>query len=229
MSTTITIGRNPASDLVVGNAFEIVSNNHADLTLEDDGRLKYTDHSSNGTIINGREIHNESVYITTDDEVRLADSFPIDWTVVYDLMPDLRRIDSKRTRRINPAAYAAPAEPAPAPEPAPRTSRGTERFDHAGIFPTEPMGESADTGSHATERFGSGTFPPANVSNTQGTEPPGKAVKDSNGTVRRRSSGKNAASRSLPWITIILCFVAFIAVMAILAFTVFDDVVLNIM
>lgn len=226
MSTTITIGRNPASDLVVGDAFEIVSNNHADLTLEDDGRLKYTDHSSNGTIINGREIRNESVYVTTDDEVRLADSFPIDWAVVYELMPELRRIDSKRTRRINPAAYNAPAEETS--DPAPRGTRGTERFNPSGIFPAESSaGGAAD--SHATERFESGVYPSLNVS--QGTAAPtqGNSAKASNETVRRRSSGKGSLSRPMPWTTIILCFVAFLAVMAILAFTVFDDVVLNIM
>ncbi|MDE6288718.1 MAG: FHA domain-containing protein [Muribaculaceae bacterium] len=226
MSTTITIGRNPASDLVVGNAFEIVSNNHADLTLEDDGRLRYTDHSSNGTVINGREIHNESVFVTTDDDVRLADSFPIDWSVVYDLLPDLRRIDSKRTRRINPSAYNTPAEDNTEAATAPRNSRGTERFDHSGIFPTEPMNGGAAE-SHATERFEGGAYPSLNVSQA---EPAGNTAKrGSNETVRRRSSGKNALSRSMSWTTIILCFVAFLAVMAILAFTVFDDVVLDIM
>lgn len=228
MSTTITIGRNPASDLVVGSAFEIVSNNHADLTLEDDGRLKYTDHSSNGTIINGREIHNESVYITTDDEVRLADSFPIDWSVVYELIPELRRIDSKRTRRINPAAYSAPAEETPDPAPAPRSSRGTERFNPSDVFPTETSTGSAAE-SHATERFEGGVYPSLNVSQGATVSSSGKPAKTGNETVRRRSSGKSALSRPTPWTTIILCFVAFLAVMAILAFTVFDDVVLNIM
>lgn len=222
MATTITIGRAATNDIVVNDAFPTVSNNHAELTLQDDGRLRYTDHSSNGTTINGLAINNKSMFVTTDDTVRLADSFPIDWTVVYKLMPELQRADSKRTRRIQPAVARSepemPAEPQPQVAPSQPTaeteaqpvSRGTERFDRA-TFERRDSG-AGFTGSNATKPF-------------IADEP--KPVEDPKPAKRRRSADAKSSGSSVS--TIVLCIVVFLAVLAIMAFTVFDDVVKNIM
>ncbi|MCM1033198.1 MAG: FHA domain-containing protein [Odoribacter sp.] len=259
MATTITIGRAPGNTIVVGNSFQTVSNNHAELTFQDDGRLKYTDHSSNGTVINGLEINNKSVFVTTDDIVRLADSFPIDWQEVYKLIPELARADSKRTRRINP--NASRQEPAPevdpeaisqSPVPDPRSTqrhdytatqpvenspaheskanpRMTQRHNFAETMPIEQPVKSND--DRSTERFDRSGSDLTNcttsadfgtrLSEDQSVKPVKKQ--------KKRNSSNLTGFRHTPWGTILLCFVAFLAVMAILAFTVFDDVVKNIM
>lgn len=248
MATTITIGRAPTNSIVVGDAFQTVSNNHAELTFQDDGRLRYTDHSSNGTVINGLPVNNKSVFVTTDDVVRLADSFPIDWQVVYRLIPELARADSKRTRRIQPSAQprtpepepAQPAQPAPAADENPRMTR---RHNYAETAPIEqnPPEEPAEI-SRGTERFdrqNTNGFKSADPAGTIGT---GATVAVDMGQTagqtcapqqenkgQKHKSHKNGHAKPTPWPTIILCFVAFLAVMAILAFTVFDDVVKNIM
>ncbi len=225
MAQTITIGRDPLSDIRVDNSFERVSNLHADITYTDDGRILFTDHSTNGTIINDRELHHDSAYITPDHTVKLAGDYTLIWDNVFALMPDLARAQSKRTRRVQPNAYA-PQEQSPEPEPVqeeqpaaqydtPAAGRGTERFDRGYNPPSEPF--------NSTNR----------MTGSQADPVPSSAIADSKAT-KRRSSAKHrrrssahrrGASRS----TLVLCIVAFVAIMAILAFTVFDDVIKNIM
>lgn len=227
MAQTITIGRDPLSDIKIDNSFERVSNRHADLTYTDDGRIQFTDHSTNGTIINDRELHHDSAYITPDHTVKLAGDYTLIWENVFALMPDLARAQSKRTRRVQPNVYAAQEpEAQPAPQPAsyeqpashydaPAQGRGTERFDRG-------FDRQSDQFNSTNRMTGSQADPVAEPAIEEHKAEPRR----SSAKHRRRSSAhRRGASRS----TLVLCIVAFIAIMAILAFTVFDDVVKNIM
>ena len=82
MSKRITIGRNPQSSIVIGEEYDIVSNNHADIIQEND-ELVFVDHSSNGTIINGQKIQGRSVNIYSGDRILLAGICELDWGQIY--------------------------------------------------------------------------------------------------------------------------------------------------
>lgn len=203
MASTITIGRAPDNSLVVSQQFETVSNRHADLCFDDDGRLMFTDHSSNGTIINGREVRNQTVAVSVDDEIRLAGTFLLEWSAVMALMPELLRAESRRTRRrsdFSPLSGQVDVSEAP-PQIAQSVSVGTERFSDRQSFVY-----------HYTDKQ---------------SAPVSDDNKDADRQPVHRSNG--AAGRPFPWKVVSLCFVAFLAVMVILAFTVFDDVVLNLL
>lgn len=220
MASTITIGRAPDNTIVVGQEFETVSNRHADLSIDDDGRLTFTDHSSNGTNINGREIRNQSVAVAVGDEIRLADKFPLEWESVMAAMPDLKRAESKRTRRrgsLDPMGPQAGdvAGNAPAEQEVVDTT-GTERFGNQEAFMSHFSGSQAD--NYGDFRSGVNDDRDGHKSKKNKKEKK-QSVHRSNGTGGRR----------FPWMTVFLCFVAFLAVMSILAFTVFDDVVKNLM
>ena len=77
----ITIGRNPQSDIVVDPYWETVSNEHADIELTDEG-VCYHDHSTNGTLINKKRIHNASVIIFPRDEIMLAGKWELRWEAI---------------------------------------------------------------------------------------------------------------------------------------------------
>jgi len=81
MSNTITIGRNPSSNIVVGSKYDTVSNDHAEI-VQQGGELTFIDHSSNGTVINGQKIHNKSVGIYQGDQILLAGVYELDWVQI---------------------------------------------------------------------------------------------------------------------------------------------------
>lgn len=128
--TSLTIGRNPESGIVVSEAFPRVSNNHATIELVD-GHLVYNDHSSNGTLINGNLVKQEQVVLTNGDQILLAGEYLLAWPVLLNIFPGLQR----RTLRFDANAAAIPAD-APFPpgqgkqdEPRPENpERATSRW-----------------------------------------------------------------------------------------------------
>ena len=80
-----------------------VSGFHADLSVAADGTIIYTDHSTNGTMINGTHLHNASQPVSEKDTVILPGGCVLDWQAVAAL--------------VSPPAPSV--EPAPAPVPAP--------------------------------------------------------------------------------------------------------------
>ena len=73
---SITIGRNPQNTIVVGAEYTTVSGNHA--TIEQVGNQLYlTDHSTNGTYINGSLVHNRRVAISPSDRITLSTHYPL--------------------------------------------------------------------------------------------------------------------------------------------------------
>lgn len=113
MNNKVTIGRAPECDLVVDQSYGRVSNEHATLEIQD-GQLIFKDHSSNGTMINGRLIHQSSIAIQNGDKIMLADAYELSWAIILRLFPSLQRkterfdgsqIESgeRKTEMFNPA------------------------------------------------------------------------------------------------------------------------------
>lgn len=86
----ITIGRNPECDLNISEAFPNVSNEHADIQMEN-GVLTYIDHSTNGTVINGQNIHHSKKIINQGDKIILAQTYELCWNEIEKFFPSLYR------------------------------------------------------------------------------------------------------------------------------------------
>ena len=86
MAKKIYVGRNPQSDFCISQNYDRVSNNHADIE-ELNGHLFFTDHSSNGTMINGRKISHSRVEIFHGDDIRLANSYQLTWNTIHHFFP----------------------------------------------------------------------------------------------------------------------------------------------
>ncbi len=81
MSRAITIGRNPQSTIRISEDYDIVSNDHAEI-IQQGVELTFTDHSSNGTIINGQKIKGKSVSIYRGDKIVLAGVYELPWSQI---------------------------------------------------------------------------------------------------------------------------------------------------
>lgn len=90
MNRTITIGRNPDSTICVSEQFDIVSNDHAEITQQG-VEIIFTDHSSNGTIINGQKIQGKSVNIYRGDKIVLAGVYELQWSQIDPLIAPVGR------------------------------------------------------------------------------------------------------------------------------------------
>ncbi|MDO4319415.1 MAG: FHA domain-containing protein [Bacteroidales bacterium] len=203
MPTRINIGRDPRNTIVVDDTYDTVSNDHADIYDDETGELFLRDHSSNGTKINGQRIQNTDVRITPGDEIMLAGVYPVDWTLLRQYFPAVKRptvgynnrggYDDEGRRTVNRTdGHAAGA--------AAFGTRGTERFD-------SPTGAMSSGVHSVNDAFGSGTI-------NDGTPV----------AVNRPPKPR----RQLPWTTIITMLAVVLTVMLILGVFVFDDVIYSI-
>lgn len=83
---TIRIGRSPDNDIVI--AVDQVSRYHADLQLDDNGQYTLTDHSSNGTMVNGQLVSNGSCFLSPGTAVFFPGYRSLDWNQVQALIRD---------------------------------------------------------------------------------------------------------------------------------------------
>ncbi len=78
MSKVYRIGRLSNNDIcLVSNE---VSRSHAEIICQDNGSFMLTDHSKNGTYVNGRIVHNTSVAVNYGDNILFANKLPLDWS-----------------------------------------------------------------------------------------------------------------------------------------------------
>lgn len=77
---TYKIGRLSNNDICLPN--DQVSRQHADLTCMDDGTYMLTDHSKNGTMVNGRPLNHTSMAIKYGDNVVFGNSAYLDWSKI---------------------------------------------------------------------------------------------------------------------------------------------------
>ncbi len=78
---SFTIGRYPENNFVFSHP--MVSGRHADITIDDNGVIRYADHSSNGSYINGQFINHEERIVTAYDVIKLPDGTVFDWQLVF--------------------------------------------------------------------------------------------------------------------------------------------------
>lgn len=121
---SITIGRNPQNTIVVGAEHTTVSGNHA--TIEQVGNQLYlTDHSTNGTYINGSLVHNRRVAISPSDRITLSTHYPLNMQqVMQHLAPaaspsraTARYVPTPETPEPTPQQVQQPEAPTPKVEP----------------------------------------------------------------------------------------------------------------
>lgn len=86
----ISIGRASECTLVIPESFTKVSNEHADIRLEN-GTLVFADHSSNGTKINGKKVHHSECRIKEGDIIILGDDYDLKWIEISRFFPNLHR------------------------------------------------------------------------------------------------------------------------------------------
>jgi len=98
----ITVGRDSGCDIVVSDP--VISRLHAEITLSG-ATYFYRDMSTNGTVINGRNVHNEEVSIGHGTPVMLAGKIPLVWQRV-----DLR-LASPDAKKISGTVSSAKAVP----------------------------------------------------------------------------------------------------------------------
>lgn len=126
----ITIGRNPDNDIVILDY--AVSGAHAEIEIHDDGTMRYVDHSTNGTMVNGNHLHNDSCMVFGKDDIRLPGGHELDWSKVPVPVPQY----------VPPQHVAAPApvqpqyaQPAPQPMPYPQQpSQQIEEITFVGVL-----------------------------------------------------------------------------------------------
>lgn len=86
MAKKIYIGRNPQCDFCIPQNYDRVSNNHAEIE-EKDGHLFFIDHSSNGSVVNGRRVSHSQIEIFHGDDIRLANSYQLSWSTIRHFFP----------------------------------------------------------------------------------------------------------------------------------------------
>ena len=75
----ITIGRAPDNDIVFNEPS--ISSHHAEITSNGE-YITCTDHSTNGTWMNGKRLHNASCHIHNGDHIMLPGNMILDWTTI---------------------------------------------------------------------------------------------------------------------------------------------------
>ena len=107
----ITIGRTPDNTIVFNEP--TVSGHHATLMVEDNGSMTLTDHSTNGTMVNGRKIKNETVGIHAYDDIRFPGGNMLDMNKVLSDSSSTVRIGQSTERFATPVSQPSPEAAAP--------------------------------------------------------------------------------------------------------------------
>lgn len=79
--TTLSIGRSHDNDIVYNEPS--LSGNHATLQIYDDGRIFITDHSTNGTMVNGNLLHNGTAQVAYGESIVFPGNTVFDWNAVF--------------------------------------------------------------------------------------------------------------------------------------------------
>lgn len=107
---TYKIGRLSSNDICLPN--DQVSRQHADLTCMDDGTYMLTDHSKNGTMVNGRPLSNSSLVVKYGDNIVFGNSAYLDWSKIQPAASNVGNNGSTEwvNGPVNVGGYEAPVE-----------------------------------------------------------------------------------------------------------------------
>lgn len=124
----IKIGRHPTCQLKYPANLAIISREHAVITREGN-RFKITDHSSNGTIVNGKKI--KEIFLKDGDVITVSEGGP-----KVSFLTEITNTPLPQQEIETPAVTPPPAAaPKPPPKPAPRISTPKP----APVNPPEPI------------------------------------------------------------------------------------------
>ena len=97
---TYKIGRDPKADIILTSA--ICSREHAILKIADNGAISLQDISSNGTTVNGMQIHKTTVFIQQGDVILFGGVEKLNWDLI-----DIDKIEKQKPSEIqSPQASA---------------------------------------------------------------------------------------------------------------------------
>lgn len=74
------IGRNYDNDIVYDS--NVVSGYHAEITIDDNGRMTLTDRSRNGTYVNGMKLCRDRCEVRITDRITFPDGSELNWNVI---------------------------------------------------------------------------------------------------------------------------------------------------
>lgn len=151
----IKIGRDIKSNIVIPASFDTVSFNHATIR-EDRGHMILEDHSSNGTLVNGKKFHNQKVEIYPGDRIMLAGSYQLPWAEIDQIIEDRGQNTSegksRSTERFDPNT-ATDTEPR-----GPQQPRGARMNASHHVAGTESVFPASDNKHTATQKFKAPAF-----------------------------------------------------------------------
>ena len=75
------IGRSVECDICYDGVPQI-SSKHAEMTVGDDGRMIFTDYSTNGSYVNNQLVHHSSVMVAYGDIIMFPGNITLDWDIV---------------------------------------------------------------------------------------------------------------------------------------------------
>ena len=137
--TKIEIGRNPECDICVDASKCTVSGRHSTIEYKS-GIFYYNDHSTNGTVVNGKKVKCETVEIKYGDSILLAGTYELDWAQIKTFFPISRetKIIGVTTPKSRKTEFYTPGQESRESPSNQSGSRETVNFK-----PQITMGESA--------------------------------------------------------------------------------------
>lgn len=82
----VTIGRDSSCTISLPDSCQYASRNHGAIIYEN-GILKFEDHSTNGTSINGEMIKNDTRVINRGDQIKISGRYLLDWNQILQFIP----------------------------------------------------------------------------------------------------------------------------------------------
>ncbi|MDR2971633.1 MAG: FHA domain-containing protein [Bacteroidales bacterium] len=83
----ILIGRGDDCDIIVPEEFDDVSRNHASIYKENE-KLVFEEHSSNGSYINDKKVHETKQFINKKDVIKLGENYIINRDEIFRYFPE---------------------------------------------------------------------------------------------------------------------------------------------
>lgn len=108
MPHTISIGRGPSNDILVSQP--AVSSSHALMTFAEDGKIIYTDNSTNGTTVNGKFVRHMSVYVQPGDIILLPGNYLLNWATINSRNPYSNVRQAPQPQPCYQPQYQAPVQ-----------------------------------------------------------------------------------------------------------------------
>lgn len=78
----ISIGRDSSNRIVIPDNSSKISRNHGTLRIFDNGTMSYSDHSTNGTWVNGNLIRNSEVPVQRGSNIMFPNNVQLNWSQV---------------------------------------------------------------------------------------------------------------------------------------------------